>query len=262
MPVYPSPNAENLLLGKGKVFFSRKEASGVAAGFRHLGNVETFELTTEDDVLEKFSSQYAAAPLLKSVSRRRSVALRLAFDEFSPFNLSLALMGTTVTSAAQPATAVVGEVMTLDVLKGGFYKTVKMGPITGVTVKQGAATLVLGTDYTIYDAVIGVIQILESSATVIDGSAITIDYTPTAYPSGLTTVRGGITSKIEGSVLFLPDPTTGPKMQVEVWSVSVRPDGALGLISEDFAQMGLTMAVQDDSTNHPTSPLYDITYLP
>jgi hypothetical protein len=63
-------------------------------------------------------------------------------------------------------------------------------------------------------------------------------------------------------VLFLPDPTTGPRMMVEVWSVSVTPDGALGLISNEFAQMGMTMAVQADRVSHPNEPLYRVTYLP
>jgi hypothetical protein len=66
---------------------------------------------------------------------------------------------------------------------------------------------------------------------------------------------------VNGALLFVPDPVTGPKIMLEVWNVSVSPEGALGLISEEFAQLSLTMAVQADEAGHPTEPLYRATYL-
>lgn len=262
MPVTQSPNSNNLLLGKGAVYFNRAEAAGIATGLRHLGNVDTFELTTADDVLEKYSSMVSTSPLLKSINRRRAVSLRLTFSEFSPENAALALMGTNVTSSAQAATPIVGELLSLRPLKGAYYKTAKIGPITGVVLKQGVTVLVLGTDYAITNAAVGIIQILPTSVTVTETlSDLDIDYTPTAYASGFSTISGGGSGNIQGSVLFVPDPASGPKLQVEVWSVSIRPDGALALIGEDFAEMALTAAVQDDSVNHPAEPLYKVTYL-
>lgn len=260
-----SPSAENLLLGKGELLFSRK-INGVLQGHRHIGNVETFELTTADDVLEKYNSMNAAASLYKRITRRRDVTLRVTADEFTPENLALMLMGTSQQSAAQAATAVAGEVLTEDVLLGGYYKFAKMGPHTAISLATPGATadvaLVLGTDYRIHDANVGVVQILPGATNIAAGATLKASYTPTAYASGLTEVLGGNASVVEGSVLFLPDPTSGPKMMVEVWSVSVNPDGALGLISDEFAQMAMTMAVQSDDEGHPTNPLYKVTYVP
>lgn len=260
-----TPSSDNLLLGKGQCFFSRFDDNGVATGFRHFGNVETLELTTDDDVLDKYSSQSAEAPLYKRVTRRRTVTLRASLDEFEAHNVALALMGDVAQSTAQAATAVVAEVLTTTALKGGYYKTAKMGPITAVTLDNSTTTtpLVLGTDYVIADADLGLIHILATATAVAAGDDITISYTPTAYASGLTQISGGSDNKIEGAFMFVGDPTTGPAYLLEVWKVSVAPDGAIGLISDDYAQFNLTMTVEDDSANHPSpNNLYTLTERP
>lgn len=262
-PLVAAPDSGNLLLGKGKVYFNRKSVTGTFAGYRHLGNVEKFELTTNDDVLEKYSSMSAAAPLYKQVTRRRTVTLNLTLNEFDPENVALVLMGSVI-SSSQVATPVVDETVSTNTLVGRTYRFSKLGPHTAITAKKSPATaLVAGTDYVIDDTNLGLIRIL-SNATLTDGSTLLVSYTPTAYTApatGIRTIEAGTLTIIEGAVLFVPDPTLGPKQMVEVWSVSSRPDGAIGLISDDYADGGLVMAVQDDSVNHPTSPLYRVTFL-
>jgi len=267
MPSNTAPNAENLLLGKGRLMFDRFDANGVSSGgYRDLGNVETFEITTEDDVVEKYSSMSRSAGLLKRVTRRRTVTLRATGNEFNAENLALALMGT-VGEATQLATAVVDEVLSTNAVDGGFYKFAKLGPYTVVSLEiAGATPLVLGTDWRWIDQTLGIVQLIPGSATVLAdlGEDVTASYTPTAYTAGAgaKTVAGGTESLIEGKVLFIGDPSAGPAMMVEVWRVSASPDGAIGLISEDFAAFGLQMAVQEDATVHPTEPLYRVTYTP
>jgi hypothetical protein len=260
MPAQAAPSSENLLLGKGQVFFDRFDANGVSQGLRHLGNVETFELTTADDNVDKYSSMVAGAPLYKRVNRRRTVTLRITGDEFHPENMALVTMGDQST-LTQLATAVVAEPITPTTIPGVYYVTKKLGPISAVTVNFGAGAGVLGTDYAIIDANAGLIRILPGTALT---GAVTIDYTPTAYSSTTSpqVVHGGTAGQIQGKIVFLGDPSTGPKVKVEVWRVNISPDGAVGLISDDYATMGLSAAVQDDSVNHPASPLYEMTYLP
>lgn len=261
-PLVAAPDSGNLLLGKGKVYFNRKSTTGTYQGYRHLGNVERFELTTNDDVLEKYSSMSAAAPLYKQVTRRRTVTLNLTLNEFDPENVALVLMGSVI-SGTQAATPVVDETVSTNTLVGRSYRFSKLGPHTAITAKKSPSTvLTAGTDYVIDDANLGIIRVL-SNAVLTDGSTLLVSYTPTSYtgPTAIKTIEGGTLTLIEGAVLFVPDPTLGPKQMVEVWSVSSRPDGAIGLISDDYADAGLVMAVQDDSVNHPTSPLYRVTYL-
>lgn len=259
MGVSIAPNADNLLLGTGEIWFNRFDDNGDPTGLIHLGNCETIELTTTDDVLEKFSSMQAGRPLYRRVTRRRTVNLRAAMDEFTVDNVALALMGEKVQSAAQPATAVTGEAAAAATVPGSYFKTALLGPITAVTVTFGATPGVLGTDYEIYDADVGIIHILPD--TILTG-AVTVDYTPTAYADGLTQIRGGTKNLINGSILFRGTTDQGPRYMIEVWKASSTPDGAVGLISEEFAQMAVNFGIQADSVNHPLEPLYRITELP
>ncbi len=260
MPAQAAPSSENLLLGKGQVYFDRLTIAGVTQGMRHLGNVDSLELGTDDDVIEKYSSMVAASPLYKRVNRRRNVTLKITGNEFHPENLALFTMGTQAT-LAQAATPVVAEAITPTTIKGIYYKTLKLGPITGVVVKFGVTSGVLGTDYAITDAATGLVRVLPG--TILTG-AVTIDYTPTSYAAATSpqVVSGGAQGVIEGRMLFIGDPAAGPKVMVNVWRASISPDGALALIGDDFGTMGLTAAVLDDTTNHPASPLYEVTYLP
>lgn len=260
MPAQPAPSSENLLLGKGQVFFDRLTSAGVTTGLKHLGNVETFELTTADDTVEKYSSMVKSAPLYKRVNRRRTVTLRITGDEFHPENMALATMGD-LAVLVQVATPIVAEAVYPATFPGAYFTTKKLGPVTAVVVKFGAGAGVLGVDYAVINANAGLIRILPG--TILTG-AVTVDYTPTAYTAttGPKVVGGGNSGIIQGKILYVGDPAAGPAQMVEVWSVSISPDGAIGLISEDFATMSLTATVQDDSANHATNPLYQITYLP
>lgn len=254
------PDAENLIVGKGSVYINRFDATGAGTGLRHLGNVDAMEITTEDDVITKYSAMTKDAPLYKKITRRRTVTVRLTLSEFHPFNLALILQGDLDETYAQPATAVTGEVLTTSAVLGGYYKVSKFGPYTApITLGAG----VLGTDYVITDANVGVVHVLDTATAIADGDTITASYTPTAYSAGaVPVVKAGVQNTIEGSLLFIGDPSTGPKMMVEVWRASFTPDGALGLISEEFADVGLSGSVLADPVGHPGNQLFQVTYLP
>jgi hypothetical protein len=153
----------------------------------------------------------------------------------------------------------VDEALAAAVTPGAYYMFSKMGPHTAITVEIGGTPAVLDTDYVVSDANLGIIHVLPDTALT---GAVTASYTPTAYASGLTQVRGGTKNQVKGSVLFVGDPTVGPAVKVEVWSASANPDGAVGLISEDWGQMGITLAIESDIVNHPLEPMYRLTYLP
>lgn len=260
MPAQAAPSSENLLLGKGQVFFDRFDINGVSMGFKHLGNVETFELSTTDDKVQKFSSMSAGAPLYKEVNRRRAAVLTLTGSEFHPENMALVTMGDQ-SELVQAATAVVAEPVSPTTVKGAYYMTKKLGPITAVTVTFGATPGVAGVDYAIMNANVGLFRILPGTALT---GAVTIGYTPTAYVvgSGPAVISGGSAGVIQGAVRFVGDPSTGPEMIVDVWRANVSPNGPVGLIGDDFATLSLTMAILDDAVNHPTASLYRIIYPP
>jgi len=256
-----TPSNENVILGKGALFFDRYDAAGASTGFRHLGNCSVFEIGTEDDVLELKSSLSAAAGTYKKVTRSRTVNINVTFYEFDSENLALALMGEVATFTQTGAT-VADEVLVaaaLTNIKGKYFFTAQRR-ISAVTLTQTGA-LVAGTDYEIVDAEQGLIRILPTSATVVDGTAITIDYTSAAV-TALDVVRGATKSLIEGKLRFVPDPMTGPKLEVEVFNVSFNPQGVLGLIQDDWGTGQLQGVAQDDSGGahggSNASPYYNI----
>jgi len=245
---YAAPNAENVLLGKGKLLFDRFNATtGVREGYVHLGNCDTFELTTESDVVDNMNSMIAAGGVYKSVTRSKTVTVNIAGFEFSTANLAIAIMGTASTATQTTGTAT-AEVLSTNLTKGKFYRTAKRG-ITGITSAVDisgttTATLTATTDFLLYDADAGIIQIPSSSgATATHTFAATYTYATLSLDS----VLGGVASKIEGTLIFVPDPSTGPSWEITAWKVSLTPNGAVGFISEDFGKWSVTGKVMDDS---------------
>jgi hypothetical protein len=269
-----TPSAENLLLGAGQLFFQRFDADGVAlGGMLPLGNVETLELTTTDDKLVKKSSMSRARPVYKSVTRSRDIILRAVADEFNADNLALMLMGSVSyeTAAATPVTDSVlyadVPAATLGAALGGSYFHVGGLNIGTVTMKVGATALDTD-DFEVVNAQMGLIYIKPTAPTTTNGTDdLTVTFTPQAITGTASPmVVGGTETEIQGSVLYISDNTSGENFILRVWNVSVSPDGALGLISEEFGTFVLNMAVQDDSNGaHGGSaddPLYHIQYVP
>lgn len=245
--------AGNLLLGRGKVLFDRFDAAtGARTGYRMIGNCSTFEVTTTDEKRTKKSSAEAASPILKEVTVERTPEFSIVLNEHDKPNLGLILMGEEA-EYTQAATPVVAEILSTAPVKDRHYKAAKRA-IGSVTVKHGATTMVLNTDYKIVSAEAGLIYVIN-----LPGSGnLTIDYTPAAITagSGRDWVKAAKSTVIEGGILFLPDPAAGPKWEVEVWKVSISPDGALGLIQDDFGEFTLKGKVLTDSANHPNEPYY------
>jgi hypothetical protein len=242
MTLAPDPN--NIILGKGELFFDRFSAAGVRQGYFHLGNCSKFAIVLNDDLLTLNTSQDTAAGLLKRVTRKREVDVQISSNEFSIESMALALMGDQGTFT-QASSSITGEILTTSVAKGRFYKTANRN-ISGQVITQGTVTWAATTDYTVYDASLGVIQVKATPSTAVTtATTATISYTRATL--SLDQIVGATKTKIEGSLLFVPDPTTGPQFDVEIWRTSLSPGGEVGLISEDWGEYQLNLAVLDDS---------------
>jgi len=64
----------------------------------------------------------------------------------------------------------------------------------------------------------------------------------------------------EYALKFVPDYALGPSKTWEFWKVALRPGGPLNLISDDIISMPFLGIGLTDATNHPSSPLYDVTF--
>ena len=73
-------NGNNVLLGRGKIYFDRFDSAGLKTGELFLGNCPTFEITPSPEEIKKYSSADRAAGLLASDVLRTSLALRIVGD--------------------------------------------------------------------------------------------------------------------------------------------------------------------------------------
>jgi len=250
--LFTERNADNLLVGAGRLYLARV-AAGVKDKWRHAGNAPTIELTTADTKIQKYSSMDRNRDLYAERLQRRLVTVKCVLDEFTIDNVADALQGKIVIDT-QANTPVVDEILEADVpvgtlgaLRGGaWYPLAKVGPVIVTEVSLGAVTLVEGTDYEV-DAEGGLIGILSTSTAVTNATDdLLCSYTPNEYTS-LYRIRGGSEKLIEVAGIYSPDPCAGPRHKLEWWRGAITPDGAFGLISEEFTNMTINISLQNDS---------------
>jgi hypothetical protein len=256
----PAPSYLNLLVGAGVLFVDRFDTNNNRTGWKHMGNIDQLAIQPTPDIIKKYSSMDPSKPLYDQLNRRLDMALKITASEITPENAALSLMGTTAVYT-QPATPVVGEALFATTVPGAYVSTALLGPISAVTVKFGATSGVLGTDYAIIDATAGLIQILPG--TILTG-AVTINYTPTAIVAAgnAVTLSSSLAPLITCAFKFVGNPTRGRRRIVEIWKASVTPDGAHSLITDDYGNLVINGAVLVDSVNHPTSPLFSDLWFP
>ncbi len=245
----PSPN--NVLLGRGEILFSRHTGAGVfTKDFRHLGNCDSFEITPDITTLDLTNYMNETSAPYASKITKTDLNLSLGGFEADPDNVALALLGDTSdftqTTASPTAEVLVPAAATN--IKGKFFRTA-LRKITAVVLTQGADTLVLGTDYEIYDAAMGLIHLLPTSPSIEDGANVTIAYTGATIlaGAGAKKIQAVTNSSIQGSLLYRPNNSDGPKRDLIAWKVSLQPGNAFALISDEYWKFTLSGKVLSDS---------------
>jgi hypothetical protein len=246
-----TPNSSNTLFGRGAVMFDRFDSNGVAQGqYIHLGNCSDFAISITTDVAELTDFTQSTSAVYNSAVKKTNVNVKISGFEVSTKNMGILLLGS-ITTYTQAAGTVSGATLvpaSLTGVKGSFFRGTKRN-LTSATLTQSAATLVSGTDWEIFDASAGVFRILSGGAAA-DTAAITATYVHTALTAGSTAldvVQAGVSADIKGKLLFLPSNSTGPKIEVQAYNVSLQPDGDVGLISEDWLKWNMKGTVNSDS---------------
>lgn len=244
-----APDSKNLLMGRGEVYFDRfLPGTSIRTGEVNLGNCSQFELSTNDETKEKFSSMSKDPVLLKSVTVKRDIQIKITGDEFSKFNMAMFLMGSESTFTQSSGTAS-SEVITTSAALGKWYplafRSVSSVVITGKTE---------GTDFKV-DTVRGRVYIMPTGS-ITAGSTVTVASYSYAAITSMDQVIGGDATGIEGYMRFIGNPTAGPILEAEFWKVVLVPQGQMGLIMDDFGNWSITFKVMDDTANHASIPYY------
>jgi len=252
-PYNQAPNPANVSLGRGMVYIDNFDANGNRTGQQAVGNVTAFDTENKVEIKEKYESMDKASSLYARGVTRETVTLKITGDEYTLDNLARALLGT-VTQITGAGATVTAETITPTpgVLLGRYYDLANRNVTALTDIKQGATTLVLGTDYTA-DLARGRIYILPTSVTVTPATAVTADYTYGAYTYNAINVANQGT--VDAYVRFIGDPVKGPKFEAEYWHASFTPTGTLGFIQDDFGNWTLEGLVIADPIGHPTVPI-------
>lgn len=241
-----APSPLDCTLGRGKVLFDRFSAALAPQGYLLLGNCSEFKVTPTDDVKEVYDYQDASAGLYTSAVGRRKVQISMKLWEWNEQNVALGTVGD-LEYLTQTGGAVTGESLAASVVLGNVYQTANR-KISAVTVHQGVATLVAGTDYEILDADEGLIHILPTSITVTAGSAITIDYTGGAITAqSQPVVSPFVHPQLYGRLKFIGNPAQGKIWRCTFWHVQLNPKDLGSLIGDDFATFDLDVRLLNDS---------------
>jgi hypothetical protein len=267
-----TPDANNLYLGAGEVFFDRFDASGVSTGLRHLGNVDEFTSNVTVDSVTKKSAMSGTRGILAEVITGTTAEIGMSLSEYESNNLALVLLGneSAYTQAAEVAftgRALVGASFAFDVWYE--FKNAAGTPILNPTVtaiKQGATTI-NPAGYEVR-AEAGMIRFLSSYAGANPAAlltAITWDGSTPAVVAGdgKRLVQALAVGKVQGRLRYISatDQANGPRVIVDVWKVNLNPDGDLPLIGEDFGAFKLKGKAQKDATKAAGSQYIRVMYL-
>jgi hypothetical protein len=256
-----SPNVENFTLGKGVVYFNRKNlTSGLYTGERDLGNAPSFNFSTAIEKLEHYSSRGGIRSKDKEIISQLTPSVSFSLDEISLENLNLLTLGDIVT-VSQTLQTVVDEP---HVAHLGMRVDLAFRNISSVIVKKagGTPTYVNGSDYVIdtslKDDKIGRIYLktTEEGGDIVEGDNIVVSYSAAAVT--YKKIAAFKNTQIEGFLRFVSDNPAGNQQELQIWRVSLTPSGDTAMIGEDWSTLGFTGEVLKDSTGHPDSPYFDI----
>jgi hypothetical protein len=174
-------NITDLIIPAGKIYFDPKDpVTGLLTGERYFGDTPGCTMNVESSSLEVWSSDDQISELAANVPLSVKRGFKFKAIDISDANLALFIVGE-VGTVAQSTAAVVDEAIA-DVQQGRYYQIGKSTSIptgrrglSAITVKVGAVTKTVDTDYTI-DAELGRIYIVPGGG-IADDDDILVSYT-------------------------------------------------------------------------------------
>lgn len=247
-------NGQNVKLGKGSMLLNALNAAGNRTGFDFVGNATAIEISAEVTKSEIYSSTQQSAPLLDSRVTRSKFTVTMTLSEFQLSNLNKFLLG-----ESNVKTQIVGTNATAsfsgDDVVPGRYLDVGARRITNVTVTRDTTDpMVVDVDYIVY-ASQGMVKIVEGGS-ILAGDSVVVEFDKPALT--IDQVRIGKVGTTVCHMVYLADDANNDGVahedRLEIWKVAVSPEGALPLVSDDYATFQLTAEVLSDSANHPNDP--------
>lgn len=243
--------ADIYFVGQGKIYIADLDVNRNPSGtFRYVGNVPTFEISFETDVVEHKESYSGQRQIDLRFNRENKANVSMTLQDWDKDNLKLLVYGDSQTVASASVT---NEAFPTGLAVGANYFTKYMG-ISSVTVKDSAgspATLTLNTHYKIVNANTGHIELLNLASFT---QPFKVDYTYAANEI----VRMFTTGLSDRWIKFVGINTTNSAtvdkpVIIDLYRTSFSPTQSLSLIGDDVAQFQLEGTVLYDSTKADNS---------
>ena len=208
--------------------------------FRYVENATEFTFGFSEEKKELPDAASVSGGIDSSLTRISSIDGSIALRHLTAENLALALWGKT---SLLPITAVVGEAG-YKIVPKMFIPTKRLINISIAPVLKKGATVIAPADYTVTP---GGIQIADtiSTATVISGDPITVDYTPLASMDVQALVRAApdVSIHIEGVNKVDQKYYVG-----KFYKCKLGVAQNVSMIGEDFATLTISFTPQKDET--------------
>lgn len=240
-------------LGKGSLLLDQY-VNGVLSGLIFMDNATAVTIAADVTKAELYSSTQASSPKIAESVTRVGYTLQATVTAFTLDNLKKFLLAEQASRSQASASAQTKTFAGVGVFPGA-YLDLGERRITAVSItSDGTNPLVEGTDYIVY-AEFGVIGLTkDTSAT--SGVDVTVTYDRPALT--IDVLRIGKIAAPVCKLLYLADDANpdgaAAHDRLEVWKVSIAPEGELGLISDEYGNFQITMSVLSDAANHPVDP--------
>lgn len=238
---------DNGLIFVGQTFIRNRNIAD--SGFVDVGNVTSLALKSESETKTRVSKQRnSVGQALDSVVTPQPTTVTLKSDTFDRQNLALALMGQD-SVFTQTAETITDHLVTIG-KKGQWYSLGKTA-IEEVTVKNSSDANVDAAAYQI-NADLGMIMILESSSTIMEGSEIKVSF-KTQAKQGFKIDAGTVASwDLEVRVVG-ENRVTGKTGILHIPHMSVGADSEIDWFSDEFAESSFSGNVIKSGSNAPYS---------
>lgn len=225
--------------GKVKIALYSSGATFDARKFRDIGNASVFEYSFSEEKKEIKNYQDPAGGQAAAVSKVDKFEGKIDSRDITAENLALALWGSTTTLNT---TAITGEAHVIN--GGAFIPTARMINTAVAPVVKKGATVIDTDDYIVSPGGITIAATI-TTATVVDGDAITIDYTPKASVD----VQALISGAPYVSIFFEGVNAVDGKYSLDrIYKAKLGVATNVSRIGDDFTTLPLTFTVVKDET--------------
>jgi hypothetical protein len=269
------PDVGSYNLGRGKVYkavIDTVTGKPNTDGFLFLGNCPQFNLNVTEETLEHVSSQEGTGTVDKQVTTKRTASINFQLDEINQETMRMFFSGTTTTET-NSAVAGFAEINQkyMNVKLGRWYELSNSTGVrafdiqltTDVVLEKDAAMdvpLVEGTDYEL-DYVWGRFRLLSTAVNIATGDEINLTVVANAACQATWDVMRAFQQSAQAEQLLFQriNPANNDEEGlVYIRQTTVKADGDLALVGEDWTVCGFTGVLEANNTGYANSPYLDV----